>query len=102
LNLITNAIKFKKPDSHPEITFVSEEKGDFIILTVSDKGIGMNLKRNGDKLFNLYQRFHPNIDGKGLGLYLIKTQIEKMGGKITAESEENNGITFRIYFRKIM
>ncbi|HSN60635.1 MAG TPA: ABC transporter substrate-binding protein, partial [Ferruginibacter sp.] len=66
LNLITNTIKFKKPGNLPEIKFASEEKGDFIMLTISDKGLGMNLEKHGDKLFNLYQRFHPNIEGKGM------------------------------------
>ncbi len=100
LNLITNAMKFKKPGSPPELTLISEENENFIVLRVSDKGLGINLKKNKDKLFNLYQRFHPQVEGKGMGLYLIKTQLEKIDGEIMVESEENKGTTFVINFKK--
>jgi sensor histidine kinase regulating citrate/malate metabolism len=52
-----------------------------------------------EKLFTLYSRFHYHVEGKGLGLYLIKTQVTALGGKIEVESEVDNGITFRIYFK---
>ena len=59
--------------------------------------MGFDLEKNKDKVFNIYKRFHPQIEGKGLGLHLVKTQIELMGGKIEVESEVDKGTTFRIY-----
>ena len=100
LNLITNAIKYKKPGGRPELFLQTEHSSNYTILKATDKGIGMNLEKYGSRLFNPYQRLHPHIEGKGLGLYLIKTQVEKLGGKITVESVENTGTTFSIYFRQ--
>ncbi len=102
LNLITNALKYKRPGSKPALFFESDKTKDYIILKATDKGIGINLAKYGNRLFNPYQRLHPHIEGKGLGLYLIKTQVEKTGGKISVESEEHVGTTFIIYFRKNM
>jgi signal transduction histidine kinase len=48
------------------------------------------------KIFNLYQRFHPNIKGKGFGLFLVKTQVEAMNGSINVRTEVNKGTTFQI------
>lgn len=98
LNLISNAIKYRAIDRTPEIfieTAVIDEK---IVLKISDNGLGINLERHGDKLFGLNKTFHRNENAKGVGLYLTKTQIESMGGTITAQSEVNKGTTFIITF----
>ena len=100
LNLVTNAIKYKKMGNKPELFLQSDLSGDYIILKATDKGIGINLNKYGNRLFNPYQRLHPHIEGKGLGLYLIKTQVEKMGGKINVESVEKKGTTFTVYFKR--
>jgi signal transduction histidine kinase len=73
--------------------------GDFILLTVSDNGLGINLSLYKEKMFNLYSRFHDHVEGKGLGLYLVKAQVIAMGGKIEVESEVNKGLTFYIYLK---
>ena len=100
LNLVINAIKYKKMGNKPELFLQSDLSGDYIILKATDKGIGINLNKYGNRLFNPYQRLHPHIEGKGLGLYLIKTQVEKMGGKINVESVEKKGTTFTVYFKR--
>jgi signal transduction histidine kinase len=100
LNLLTNAIKYRKPGEVPEVYIRTDETIEYIILTVTDKGIGIDLNKYGDKIFKLYQRFHNNADSKGLGLYLIKSQLEKMDGKIIVDSEQGKGTTFKVYFRK--
>ena len=100
LNLVTNAIKYKKMGNKPELFLQSDLSGDYIILKATDKGIGINLNKYGNRLFNPYQRLHPHIEGKGLGLYLIKIQVEKMGGKINVESVEKKGTTFTVYFKR--
>ena len=57
------------------------------------------MERNRDKIFGLYQRFRNYADSKGLGLYLVKSQIETMGGAISVESEVNKGTTFTLIFK---
>ncbi len=100
LNLFTNAIKYRSPKRTLRIFVSSKEIGNQIILVFKDNGIGIDLERNGDKIFGLYQRFHNYSDSKGLGLYLVKSQVESMGGTISVESEVDKGTTFTITFKK--
>ena len=100
LNLLTNAIKYRKPDVAPEISVSTEEDGEYIILYVKDNGMGIDLEKYGNKIFGLYQRFHDNKDGKGLGLYIIKNQIEALEGKIAVESFVNKGSMFHVFLKK--
>lgn len=97
-NLVSNAIKYKseKPLQIDVKTYI---KGEYICMSVKDNGKGIDLALYKDRLFGMYQRFHEDIEGKGLGLYIIKSQIESMGGKIEAESEPNVGSVFNVYFR---
>ena len=99
LNLLTNSIKYKSLNKQLRIWITSKVVGDNLILTFKDNGIGIDLERNRDKVFGLYQRFHNYPDSKGLGLYLVKSQVETMGGTITIESEVNKGTTFTIIFK---
>ncbi len=99
LNLLTNAIKYRATNRQLKIYIISKQIGNNIILTFRDNGIGIDLERNGDKIFGLYQRFHNYPDSKGLGLYLVKSQVESMGGNITVQSEVNKGTTFTLTFK---
>jgi signal transduction histidine kinase len=58
----------------------------------------MDLNKFGNDVFKLYKRFHTHIQGKGLGLYLVKQQVEKLNGDIKVESAPDQGTTFRISF----
>jgi PAS domain S-box-containing protein len=100
LNLFTNAIKYASPDRVPEIHFETKKDNNQVILTVRDDGLGIDLKKHGNKLFGLNKTFHRHPDAKGVGLFIIKTQIEAMGGEITAKSEVGKGTTFKIIFNK--
>ncbi|WP_238567965.1 PAS domain-containing protein [Flavobacterium sp. ASV13] len=99
LNLLTNSIKYKSENRKLKISIIAEQIDNKAILTFKDNGIGIDLERNRDKVFGLYQRFHNYPDSKGLGLYLVKSQVETMGGIITIESEVNKGTTFTITFK---
>jgi PAS domain S-box-containing protein len=99
LNMITNAIRYSSPDRKPQIKIRSYKEGSWIVVSFSDNGLGMDLERYGDRLFGLYQRFHENKEGKGLGLYMTRSQILAMGGKIEVESEPGVGTTFKAYFK---
>ena len=100
LNLLTNAVKYKHPDRKPEITVNAEKEGDKIVLSVIDNGMGIDLRKNRDKLFGMYKTFHNNEDARGIGLYVTKHQIEAMGGSITADSKVNKGSIFKVYFNE--
>jgi PAS domain S-box-containing protein len=98
LNLITNALKYKSPLRSLWIEIDLYQEGDYKVLIFKDNGLGINLDKYRDQLFGLYKTFHKNKDARGLGLYIIKTQVEAMKGKIEVESELNTGTVFKIYF----
>jgi PAS domain S-box-containing protein len=100
LNLLTNAVKYKHPNKNPKITVTAKKEGNKIVFSVEDNGIGIDLNKNGDKLFGMYKTFHNNDDARGIGLYITKNQIEAMGGSIIACSELNIGTTFKVYFNE--
>ena len=99
MNLMANSLKYKSENRKLKITISSKEIDNTVILSFKDNGIGIDLARNRDKVFGLYQRFHNYPDSKGLGLYLVKSQIETMGGTIDIESEVNKGTTFTLTFK---
>ncbi len=99
LNLVGNAIKYKHPERNPKLfikTLINKEGR--IELRITDNGLGINMDRHGDKLFGLNKTFHRHPEAKGVGLFMTKTQIQAMGGTITAVSEVNKGTTFIIIF----
>ena len=98
LNLVGNAIKYKSEDRVPELFIESEIKDGKIKVKFKDNGLGIDLERHGHKLFGLNKVFHRHPDAKGVGLFMTKTQIEAMGGIISATSKVNEGTTFIINF----
>lgn len=98
LNLVSNAIKYKSDKRLPIIKLRTYKKGDRKYLEISDNGLGIDLKRSRDKLFGLYKTFHNHPDARGVGLFLIKSQVESLGGSINVESEPGKGTTFTIEF----
>lgn len=98
LNLLSNAIKYRSLDRNPEIHISLSREGNFKILEVKDNGLGIDLNKYGDQLFGMYKTFHGNEDAKGLGLSIVKAQVEAMKGKIEVESSVEVGTTFRVYF----
>ncbi|HYI77042.1 MAG TPA: HAMP domain-containing sensor histidine kinase [Chryseolinea sp.] len=98
-NLLSNAIKYRDPTRIPIITLTTEVEPDFVCLVISDNGLGINLGKYKQNMFTLYRRFHTHMEGKGLGLYLVKTQITALGGKIDVESELDKGTIFKVYFK---
>jgi PAS domain S-box-containing protein len=100
LNLINNAIKYRNPENEIcQISISCENTPKGTLLQISDNGIGINLNLNHEKVFGLYQRFHSNTEGKGIGLYLVKNQMKSLGGEISVESEVNKGTTFKLIFK---
>jgi len=95
-NLLSNAIKYKHPERDPVISIDFTYDLNEFELSISDNGIGIDLEKYGNDIFGLYKTFHNNENAEGVGLYLIKNQIESYGGTITVASEVNVGTTFTI------
>jgi PAS domain S-box-containing protein len=100
LNLLTNAIKYSDPSRPLKVEVRSEDVEGWVTLYFTDNGIGIDLERYSDRIFGLYQRFNASKDGKGLGLYMIKSQVMASGGKIEVQSKPGEGTTFIVSFRK--
>ncbi len=96
-NLISNAIKYRSSDRPLKITIKSRNITNGVHLTVSDNGLGIDLTKYGDRIFRIYQRFHPHMEGKGLGLYMLKSQVESLGGKVNVESKPQVGTCFHLH-----
>lgn len=99
LNFISNALRYSHPNRIPVIKIDCKAEIGQIILKISDNGMGIDLERDGSKLFGMYRTFHNNPDSKGIGLFISKNQIDAMGGSVTAESQPDIGTTFTITFK---
>jgi PAS domain S-box-containing protein len=96
-NLVLNSIKYRRDNVAPVITISARaDENQIIKIWIADNGKGIDLERNKDTLFGLYQRFDQTVEGRGLGLYMVKTQVEALGGKIQVESKLGKGTTFEI------
>jgi PAS domain S-box-containing protein len=111
-NLITNSIKFSRPDQPPHIVIKSETKeGEalnnnsflpdkkYCHIKFSDNGIGFE-PQYSERIFEVFQRLHgkDEYQGTGIGLAIVKKIVENHNGKITATGEPGKGTTFDIYF----
>lgn len=96
LNMLTNAVRYARPGVPPEIHFRSERVGEFVRISFSDNGQGIDLESDGDRLFQLHETFHNHPDSKGVGLYLVHRMVKSAGGRIEVESEPGMGTTFVI------
>jgi signal transduction histidine kinase len=110
-NLISNSLKFSKPNVNPEISITSEKasreliskfitlnkKESYHLIKVTDNGIGFT-KEHADRIFSIFQRLHGKneYEGTGIGLSIARKIIEKNGGVIFAESSPSNGAIFNI------
>jgi PAS domain S-box-containing protein len=95
-NLISNSVKYRKQQSHCLIEIKSRMANNTIELIFTDNGMGIDLMKQGDHVFGLYKRFHRNIEGKGMGLFMVKTQVRTLGGKISIQSTVGQGTEFTI------
>lgn len=100
-NLVSNAIKYSAPSREPCVSLTSFKVNGYICLRIRDNGLGIDLEKQRNKIFGLYKRFHPKIQGKGIGLHLVKTQAELLGGKVEVESQPDQGTIFNVYFTQL-
>ncbi|MRX47516.1 PAS domain S-box protein [Pedobacter sp. HX-22-1] len=97
LNLITNAIKYAKPDEYPLINIYTKVVDGRKQMIIEDNGLGFDAEKVKDRIFKMHQTFHKHPDAKGVGLYLVHTHVLEMGAKISVHSEVNKGTTFIIH-----
>jgi len=98
-NIIENAVKYSdetKENKHIIIDY--ESIPGYHRFSITDNGLGINMEAASGKLFKMYQRFNDTHPGEGFGLFLVKTQMEAMGGKVELESMIGHGTTFNLYF----
>ncbi|TGK61709.1 PAS domain S-box protein [Leptospira wolffii] len=96
LNLLSNSLKYRSQGRKPVIKFRTYWSGGIQVLEAEDNGLGIDLNKHGNQIFKLHKRFHRDTDGKGLGLFMTKNQIESLGGEINVESVPGSGTKFVI------
>jgi signal transduction histidine kinase len=100
-NLINNGIKYKHPNRNPHIKVSTQKADDYLRIDVQDNGLGIDIERHKEKLFGMYKRFHTHLEGKGLGLFLVKLQTESLGGRVEVNSIPGLGTIFSVYLKLI-
>ena len=90
-NLISNSKKYRKITNEDFVKVECYQEDGIAVIKVSDNGIGIEMEYARNKLFRLFQRFHNNHEGKGIGLYMTKIQVESMNGNIGLDSEKGKG-----------
>lgn len=100
LNLLSNAIKYADIERKPIISITSKKVKGRTQIIFSDNGIGFDMDKVKGDIFKLHQTFHNHHDSKGIGLFLVKSHIESLGGTIEVESKVNIGTTFILTFKE--
>ncbi len=95
-NLIVNSILYRRRGVDPVLTITSKIVGNMASIYFKDNGKGIDLEKNGAHVFGLYKRFDTSVEGKGMGLFMVKIQVESLGGTITLQSKLNEGTLFKI------
>ncbi|WP_299895374.1 PAS domain-containing sensor histidine kinase [uncultured Aquimarina sp.] len=100
LNFITNGIKYRSLERESYLTLSAVKEDKYMVLSIEDNGLGIDLRKHRSKLFGMYKTFHTEIkNARGIGLFITKNQVEAIGGKIEVSSEVDRGTTFKIYMR---
>lgn len=95
-NLLSNSVKYHRPDAKPQVRVAAEAAGDSWVVSVSDNGIGFQ-QQYAARIFGLFKRLHRDeYPGTGLGLAICQRIVERYGGRIWAEGRPGEGATFYI------
>ncbi|WP_139925610.1 PAS domain-containing protein [Hymenobacter sp. DG01] len=97
-NLLSNALKYHHPGRVPRIRVSCRQESGFTVLVIEDNGLGLEASKQA-QLFTMFRRFHTHVEGSGIGLYMVKRSVENAGGRVTVQSEPDQGSVFSVYFR---
>ncbi|WP_186434999.1 PAS domain S-box protein [Gillisia sp. Hel_I_86] len=99
LNFLTNGIKYRSLERDSFVKLDSKIEEEYVVISIEDNGLGIDLKKHKAKIFGMYKTFHKNKDSRGIGLFITKNQIESIGGRIKLESEVDKGTLFKLYLK---
>lgn len=97
-NLLSNAIKYKAPDRTPSILVKTEASDGYTLLSVSDNGVGIEEDQR-EAIFERHTRLRNDVEGTGLGLFIVRRMVEDTGGKVEVESTLGKGTTFKVFLK---
>ncbi len=98
LNLLSNSIKYRVNQRKLQIKIKTWQIDGKVWMSYEDNGVGIDLKRYGQKIFGYGKTFHVHPEAKGIGLFITKLQIESMGGHIEVDSKLGEWTRFTICF----
>lgn len=98
-NLISNAIKYKSQDQIPEVKIKTSIFENYCLIKVFDNGIGIK-EEDKETIFKMFKRLHTDIEGTGVGLFIVKRIVETAGGKVEVESTVGKGSVFKIFLKQ--
>lgn len=96
LNLLSNSIKYRSPNRPLVVDIESQLEGDWLQILYKDNGLGLDVEQHRDSMFKFKKTFHSHPKAKGIGLFLLKSQIESMGGKVEVDGAVDSGLTYKI------
>lgn len=99
-NMVSNAIKYRQKNKILKVNISTQREDGMVVLAIKDNGIGMDVNKIKNHLFKPFKRFTEVDEGKGLGLHIIKTMVEKNGGKVEVESVPGDGAVFKVYLKE--
>lgn len=97
-NLFSNAVKYSDKDRPLSIDFSTELTDNYVVLKVTDTGRGIPEKHQ-ERIFGKTERLQTDVEGTGMGLYIIKRMLENNNGKVAVESKQGEGSVFSVFFK---
>jgi len=98
-NLMSNAIKYRSYNKNLTIDIKAKQEEEFLVITIADNGIGIDLNRYGHFLFQPFKRLTLQREGTGIGLSIINNVVTRYGGRIEVDSKLDMGTTFRVFIK---
>jgi signal transduction histidine kinase len=97
-NLLENAVKFVAPGMRPDVRIWSDLHNGFVRIWIQDNGIGIP-KHAQQRLFGMFQKLDTQYEGTGIGLAIVRKVVERMGGRVSVDSEVGKGTRFCVELR---